>query len=84
MARLLHLDAFSGAAGNMFLGALLDAGLSRKALEAELSGLGVEYRLVVKKVMRGAIAARYLDVKVPRAKGAKHHGHGHGLHHLHR
>jgi uncharacterized protein (TIGR00299 family) protein len=77
--RLLHLDCFSGIAGNMFLGALLDAGLSRKALEAELSGLGVEYKLVVKNVMRGAIAARYVDVKLPRKSGAKR-SHGHGRH----
>lgn len=63
----------------MFLGALLDAGLSRKDLEAELAGLGVEYRLVVKKVMRGAIAARYVDVKLPRKPAAVHaRGHAHG------
>lgn len=79
--RVLHLDCFSGIAGNMFLGALLDAGLSRKALTDELAGLGVDYRLIVKKVTRGAIAARYVDVKLPRAKPhtkrAKEHGHGH-------
>ena len=34
-ARILHLDAFSGVAGNMFVAALLDAGLARRELEAE-------------------------------------------------
>ncbi len=68
----------------MFLGALLDVGLSRKALEAELAGLGVDYKLVVKRVMRGAIAARYVDVRLPRKRAAKrshgHHQQGHGRH----
>ena len=73
--KALHLDCFSGIAGNMFMGALLDAGLSRKALTVELAGLGVEHRLVVKKVMRGAVAARYVDVKVPRAKERRHGRH---------
>ena len=35
--RLLHLDAFSGAAGNMFMGAMLDLGLPKARL---LEGLG--------------------------------------------
>ena len=65
--RILHLDTFSGIAGNMFLGALLDAGLSRKELEADLAGLGLEHRLKVSRVTRGALAARYLDVLVPDA-----------------
>ena len=43
--RLLHLDLFSGIAGNMFLGALLDAGLSRRELAADLAGLGLRHRL---------------------------------------
>jgi len=69
----------------MFLGALLDAGLSRKALDAELAGLGVEFKLVVKNVMRGAIASRFVDVKLPRRAASKrshghHHVHGHGRH----
>lgn len=64
--RLLHLDAFSGAAGNMLLGALLDAGLSRRDLEHELEGLGVPHRLRVRRVQRGALGALYVDVRVPR------------------
>ena len=86
----LHLDTFSGIAGNMFLGALLDAGLPRKALADDLAGLGVPHTLRVSRVRRGALAARYVTVGVPRrpssgaqAKRRKHaHGHGHG-HHRH-
>jgi len=45
--RVLHLDAFSGIAGNMFLGALLDAGLSRKQLTEDLAGLALPHALRV-------------------------------------
>ncbi len=97
-SRVLHLETFSGIAGNMFLGALLDLGLSRKALVDDLSGLGVEFALRVSRVRRGAIAARYVDVRVPagrarkktgaaRARSGKARGaasrHGHGHDHGH-
>ena len=65
MAQLLHLDAFSGAAGNMFMAALLDLGLSRKALLEGLAPLGLDFKLVVKKVERNGFASRYVDVRVP-------------------
>jgi len=81
--RVLHLDAFSGIAGNMFLGALLDLGLSRRELEADLAGLGVEHSLRVRKVKRGALAARHIAVCVPgaRRKRSGRRGHHHGHHH---
>lgn len=94
-ASLLHLDAFSGIAGNMFLGALLDVGLSRSALESDLRGLGVPFKLIVKRVRRGALDANYVDVVVPVSKdprvaarvrrraAAHHHRHDvqeHGAH----
>jgi len=63
--RLLHLDAFSGIAGNMFLGALLDLGLPRRELERELAGLGIAHALRVTAVRRGVLGARYVDVVVP-------------------
>jgi uncharacterized protein (TIGR00299 family) protein len=81
--KVLHLDAFSGAAGNMFMGALLDLGLSRKALLEGLEPLGLDFKLVIKKVQRSGFAARYVDVKVPvdRAKKrAQAHAHKHGTH----
>jgi hypothetical protein len=65
--RVLHLDCFSGIAGNMFLAALLDLGLSRRELSADLAGLGVDHALRVRRVRRGPLAARYLDVRVPAA-----------------
>ncbi len=76
--RVLHLDCFSGIAGNMFLGALLDLGLPRRELEADLAGLGVEYGLRVRRVRRGPLAARYVDVLVPHAHGGRGRAHVHG------
>jgi len=72
--RVLHLDTFSGMAGNMFLGALLDAGLEAKALREGLAGLGVDHRIRISRVKRGAIAARYVTVAVPKG-GHKPHRH---------
>src|SRR5262249_30431300 len=70
-ARVLHLDLFSGISGNMFLGALLDAGLARRDLDRDLAGLGVDYRLRVRRVRRGPIAARYVEVDVPQARARR-------------
>lgn len=90
--KVLHLDAFSGAAGNMFIGALLDLGLPRKALLEGLDPLGLDFKLVVKKVDRSGFAARYVDVKVPvsrtkkRAQARAHSSGAHSPHahsHLH-
>lgn len=81
--KILHLDAFSGAAGNMFMGALLDLGLSRKALLEGLDPLGLDFRLVVKKVQRSGFAARHVDVEVPVARAKKRsqaRAHRHGPH----
>jgi len=56
----------------MFLSALLDLGLSRRELEADLAGLGLPHRLELRRVRRGAIAAPYLEVV------AAGDGHAHG------
>lgn len=71
---MLHLDLFSGIAGNMFLAAMLDLGLPRKQLEQDLAGLGVEHALRVSRVRRGPLAARYLRVVVPREGQGRRRG----------
>jgi uncharacterized protein (TIGR00299 family) protein len=84
--RILYIDAFAGMAGNMFTGALLDLGLRRKDLDLDLAGLGLEYRLKVSRVRRGALAARYVDVGVPgRRRGGDRgrHGRRDAKHHRH-
>jgi len=55
----------------MFLAALLDAGLSRRELVADLAGLKLEHSLRVKNVKRGALSARYLEVRVPKRPGKR-------------
>ena len=66
--RILHFDAFSGIAGNMVLGALLDLGLERRALASDLAGLDVRFTLDVRRVRRGPLDASYVAVRVPQAR----------------
>lgn len=82
---MLHLDCFSGIAGNMFLAALLDLGLPRDELEADLAGLGLPHRLIVRRVRRGVLAARHLEVRLPERPRARadHHGGSAGHAHSH-
>ncbi|APG28820.1 TIGR00299 family protein [Syntrophotalea acetylenivorans] len=61
--KTLFLDTFSGISGDMFLGLLLDLGLSLADLEAELQKLPVDgYRLELKTVQRQAITGSKLTV----------------------
>ncbi len=39
--RIAYLDCFSGISGDMTLGALVDAGVDPKAIQAAVSGLGL-------------------------------------------
>ena len=68
--RVLHLDAFSGIAGNMLLGALLELGVPQRTLVGELAGLGLPFQLVSRRVRRGPLVARWVEVRVPGARGA--------------
>lgn len=61
----LHFDCFSGISGDMTLGALVDVGLSPRALRQGLKALPVSgYRLKVSKVHRGAVYATKVDVVI--------------------
>ncbi len=63
--RTAWFDGSTGASGNMILGALLDAGLSLRALKAELAKLRVSgYRLDVSRVRRAGISGTQVEVHV--------------------
>ena len=60
---IAYFDCFSGAGGDMIVGALLDAGLELAALEQRLSSLGVEgYRLEARKIRKQGFAATQFTV----------------------
>lgn len=63
--RTAWFDCSTGASGNMILGALLDAGLSLRALKAELAKLRVSgYRLDVSRVRKAGISGTHVEVHV--------------------
>ena len=62
--RIAYLECFSGISGDMFLGALIDAGVSPKLLEDTVAGLGVNAKLEISRVVRSGISATKVDVWV--------------------
>ncbi len=97
--RVAYLDCFSGISGDMFLGALADAGVSPKLLEDTVAALDIGARLEISKVTRGGISGTKVDVYTniqngedekdqPREVLADHsahdHDHSHGHFHNHR
>jgi uncharacterized protein (TIGR00299 family) protein len=60
--RIAYLDCFSGISGDMFLGALLDVGVSPKLLEDTVAALDIGARLAISRVQRGGISATKVDV----------------------
>src|SRR6185369_8427780 len=91
--RIAYLDCFSGMSGDMFLGALVDAGVSARLLEDAVAALNLDARLQVSRVNRSGISASRVDVyihgekEVPRVESGKHdhqellpheHTHPHG------
>ncbi len=62
LMRLAYLDCFSGISGDMFMGALVDAGVSATLLEETVAALDLGARLEISRVMRGGIAATKVDV----------------------
>ncbi len=60
--RIAYLDCFSGISGDMFLGALVDAGVSPKLLEDTVAALDIGARLEISRVTRAGISATKVDV----------------------
>ncbi len=73
----LHIDPFSGIAGDMFLGAAIDLGVDTAAIEQALAPLPVadRFSLHVERVQRHGIGA--VDLKVNTRDEHHHHHHTH-------
>src|SRR5271163_3349496 len=91
--RIAYLECFSGISGDMFLGALVDAGVPPRTLEDTVAALGIGARLEISHVMRSGISATKVNVWIdgkkdlPREEHAREeHGgeqHEHPHHHDH-
>ena len=81
--RIAYLECFSGMSGDMFLGALVDAGVPVRVLEETVAALGVGARLEISRVVRSGISAAKVDVWVdgvkdlPREEDGERHSHEH-------
>jgi uncharacterized protein (TIGR00299 family) protein len=83
--KTLYFDCFSGAAGDMILGALIDAGLPFDQLRTALGSLGVEgWDITAEKVVRTGITATKFRVHEEAAvtAGAATATSGHKHYHL--
>jgi uncharacterized protein (TIGR00299 family) protein len=94
MMRIAYLDCFSGMSGDMFMGALIDAGVPARLFEETVAALNVGARLEISRVNRSGITATKADVYVgdekelPREvfweqQAQKPGPHAHGHHHHH-
>jgi pyridinium-3,5-bisthiocarboxylic acid mononucleotide nickel chelatase len=88
--RIAYLECFSGMSGDMFLGALVDAGVSPRLLEDTVAALGMGAHLEISRVVRSGISATKVDVWVDGDKDlpreeywAKQRDHDHSHEHMH-
>jgi uncharacterized protein (TIGR00299 family) protein len=59
---VLYIECAAGAAGDMLLGAFVDAGLPVDVLKQALGGLVVDHELRVSRVMRAGVSATRVEV----------------------
>jgi uncharacterized protein (TIGR00299 family) protein len=62
--RIAYLECFSGISGDMFLGALLDAGVPFELFQKTVAGLNIGAELEHSRVDRGGVSATKFDVVV--------------------
>ncbi len=84
--RIAYLECFSGISGDMFLGALVDTGVSPELFTRTVEALGVDARLEISRVDRSGISATKVDViaagekELPREEFVASAGHSHAGH----
>ena len=90
--RIAYLDCFSGISGDMFLAALVDAGVPPSLFEQTVAALNaaapLDARLEIRRVERSGISSTKVDVWVGAEKDQpreehihQHHSHEHGHSH---
>ncbi|MDQ7781748.1 MAG: nickel pincer cofactor biosynthesis protein LarC [Desulfomonilaceae bacterium] len=78
--RTAYFDCFAGAAGDMILGALMDAGLALDTLKEEIAKLRLgRYDLRVEKVVKRGIGGSQAVITIDQDHHHHHHRH---LHHI--
>ena len=60
--RIAYLDCFAGISGDMFLGALLDAGVDPKVLHDAVASLNLDASLMIERVDRSGISCTKVHV----------------------
>jgi pyridinium-3,5-bisthiocarboxylic acid mononucleotide nickel chelatase len=81
--RVAYLECFSGMSGDMFLGALVDAGVPASLLEKTVAALDVGARLDISRVVRSGISATKVDVYVDGEKDLPREEYWERQHHEH-
>ena len=87
--RVGYIDCFAGIAGDMLLGALVDAGVPAEVLHDATAALGLGASLRIERVDRSGIACTKVHVlegdhlAEAHAEMAEAHGHGHEHSHKH-
>lgn len=79
---ILYCDCFSGISGDMFLGALLDAGLPVEHLSEQFKRINLPefQRVTAQKVRKGALAATLLNLDILEPQKTHDHQHNHHRH----
>ncbi len=78
--RIAYLDCFAGISGDMFLGALIDAGVDPKVLHEAVAALNLSATLRIEKVDRSGISATKVHVYEGTELAEEHHDHPHEQH----
>ena len=82
--RIAFFDCFSGASGDMILGALLDAGLELEALRRELGKLPIShYEVGQRHVVKSGLGGSQAEVIIHEHHEHHHHHHHHPHRNLH-
>jgi hypothetical protein len=87
--RIAYLECFAGISGDMFLGALVDAGVDPKLIHEAVASLNVGATIEIEKVDRSGINATKIHVRVDgasaeaAANATNTHHHSHHEHHHH-